>query len=175
MIWGSGWDPLIAQDDEGLLVKRMGEIVDGQYQKYTVSDGKYQQDHFFGVHPKLMEMSRLLTDEHVRTIIRGGHDQEKIYAAYKAAVEHPGAPTVILAKTIKGYGWANGRGQEHRPPAEMIDEDGLRHLRTELGIPLSMTRSVKRLISGRRRTAPRWSTSGNAAKPSAATSPGATS
>ena len=138
VIWGSGWDPLLAQDDEGLLVKRMGEIVDGQYQKYTVSDGKYQRDHFFGVHPKLMEMSKLLTDEHVRTIMRGGHDQEKIYAAYKAAVEHPGAPTVILAKTIKGYGlgeWGEGKNTAHQQ--KMIDEDGLRHLRTELGIPLS--------------------------------------
>ena len=138
VIWGGGWDPLLAMDEEGLLVKRMGEIVDGQYQKYTVSDGKYQRDHFFGVHPKLIAMSKKLTDEHVRTIRRGGHDAEKIYAAYLAAVEHKGAPTVILAKTIKGYGmgeWGEGKNTAHQQ--KVIDEDGLRHLRTRFGIPLS--------------------------------------
>jgi pyruvate dehydrogenase E1 component len=138
VIWGSGWDPLLAMDAEGLLVKRMGEIVDGQYQKYTVSDGKYQREHFFGVHPRLIEMSKILTDEHVRTIRRGGHDTEKIYAAYKAAVEHKGAPTVILAKTIKGYGmgeWGEGKNTAHQQ--KVIDEEGLRHLRTRFGIPLS--------------------------------------
>ncbi|MBM3262715.1 MAG: pyruvate dehydrogenase (acetyl-transferring), homodimeric type [candidate division Zixibacteria bacterium] len=138
VIWGSGWDPLLAMDDEGLLVRRMGEIVDGQYQKYTVSDGKYQREHFFGVHPKLVEMSKMLTDEHVRTIRRGGHDTEKIYAAYRAAVEHKGAPTVVLAKTIKGYGmgeWGEGKNTAHQQ--KIIDEEGLRHLRTRFRIPLS--------------------------------------
>ena len=112
VIWGSGWDPLLAQDDEGLLAKRMGEIVDGQYQKYTVSDGKYQRDHFFGVHPKLMEMSELLTDEHVRTIMRGGHDTDKIYAAYKAAVEHKGAPTVSSQRLLRAMGWESGEKEK---------------------------------------------------------------
>ena len=138
VVWGSGWDPLLAQDHEGLLAKRMTEIVDGQYQKYTVSDGQYQRDHFFGTHPKLMEMSKLLTDEHVRTIRRGGHDTDKIYTAYKAAVEHQGAPTVILAKTIKGYGmgeWGEGKNTAHQQ--KVIGEEGLRHLRTRFSIPLS--------------------------------------
>ena len=138
VVWGSGWDPLLAQDHEGLLAKRMGEIVDGQYQKYTVSDGKYQRDHFFGVDPKLVEMSKLLTDEHIRTIRRGGHDTDKIYAAFKAAVEHKGAPTVILAKTIKGYGmgeWGEGKNTAHQQ--KIIDQEGLRHLRTRFSIPLS--------------------------------------
>ena len=138
VIWGSGWDPLLAQDDEGLLARRMGEIVDGQYQKYTVSDGKYQRDHFFGVHPKLMEMSKLLTDEHVRTIHRGGHDPDKIYAAYESAVGHRGAPTVILAKTIKGYGmgeWGEGRNTAHQQ--KTLDLEALQHMRTRFGIPLS--------------------------------------
>ncbi len=138
VIWGSGWDPLLAQDNEGLLAKRMGEIVDGQYQKYTVSNGKYQRDHFFGVHPKLMEMSKLLTDEHVRTIHRGGHDPDKIYAAYESAVEHQGAPTVILAKTIKGYGmgeWGEGKNTVHQQ--KTLDLEALQHMRTRFGIPLS--------------------------------------
>ena len=90
----------------------MGEIVDGQYQKYTVSDGKYQRDHFFGVHPKLMEMSELLTDEHVRTIMRGGHDTDKIYAAYKAAVEHKGAPTVSSQRLLRAMGWESGEKEK---------------------------------------------------------------
>ena len=138
VIWGSGWDPLLALDDEGLLARRMGEIVDGQYQKYTVSSGEYQRDHFFGVHPKLVEMSKILTDEHVRTIRRGGHDLEKIYAAYKTAVEYRDAPTVILAKTIKGYGmgeWGEGKNTAHQQ--KTLDEDALRHMRTQFGIPLS--------------------------------------
>ncbi|MBT5876551.1 MAG: pyruvate dehydrogenase (acetyl-transferring), homodimeric type, partial [Candidatus Latescibacteria bacterium] len=138
VIWGSGWDPLLARDDEGLLTRRMGEIVDGQYQKYTVSDGKYQRDHFFGVHPKLVEMSKLLTDENVRTINRGGHDVDKIYAAYASAVEHQGAPTVILAKTIKGYGmgeWGEGRNTAHGQ--KLLDQEALQHMRTRFGIPLT--------------------------------------
>ena len=138
VIWGSDWDPLLAQDDEGLLAKRMGELVDGQYQKYSVSDGKYQREHFFGVDPRLMEMSRQLSDEHIRTIRRGGHDPEKVYAAYKAAVEHEGAPSVILAKTIKGYGMGRaGEGTMSTHQLKKLDVDVLREIRTRFGIPIS--------------------------------------
>ena len=138
VIWGSGWDPLLAQDDEGLLVRRMGEIVDGQYQKYSVSSGQYQREHFFGTHPKLVEMSKLLTDEQVRTIRRGGHDPDKVYAAYKAAVEHRGAPSVILAKTIKGYGIGEaGEGTMSTHTLKKLDVDTLRQIRTRFGIPIS--------------------------------------
>ena len=138
VIWGSEWDPLLAQDSEGLLVERMGEIVDGQYQKYTVSSGDYGRQHFFGSDPRLLEMSRQLTDEQIRTIRRGGHDTDKVYAAYKAAVEHRGAPTVILAKTIKGYGMGeSGEGKNTAHLLKRMDEKSLRQLRTRFGIPLS--------------------------------------
>jgi len=101
---GDDWDPLLARDEEGLLVRRMGEVNDGQYQKYTVEDGAYIRKHFFGVHPKLLALVADLTDAKLKKLRRGGHDPDKVFAAYKAAVEHTGSPTVILAKTIKGYG-----------------------------------------------------------------------
>ena len=138
VIWGSDWDPLLAMDRDGRLVKRMGEIVDGQYQKYTVESGAYGRDHFFGVDPHLLELADQLTDEQIRTIRRGGHDPEKVYAAYKAAVEHEGSPTVILAKTIKGYGLggsAEGKNIAHQQ--KRLDEEQLRSFRTRFGIPLS--------------------------------------
>ncbi len=138
VIWGGGWDPLLAMDRDGLLVERMGEIVDGQYQKYTVESGAYGRRHFFGKDPRLLEIASLLTDEQIRTIRRGGHDPDKVYAAYKAAVEHAGSPTVILAKTIKGYGLgesAEGRNIAHQQ--KKLNEEELRRFRTRFGIPLS--------------------------------------
>src|SRR5690554_5563669 len=102
VIWGSDWDPLLEKDKEGKLVKRMGDVLDGQYQKYTVSSGDYIRKHFFGVHPELLKMVEDLTDAKLRKLRRGGHDPEKVYAAYRAAVDHVGSPTVVLAKTIKG-------------------------------------------------------------------------
>ena len=138
VIWGGGWDPLLAMDRDGLLVERMGEIVDGQYQKYTVESGAYGRRHFFGKDPRLLEIASLLTDEHIRTIRRGGHDPDKVYAAYKAAVENAGSPTVILAKTIKGYGLgesAEGRNIAHQQ--KKLNEEELRRFRTRFGIPLS--------------------------------------
>src|SRR3989440_5345716 len=104
VIWGDDWDALLDKDESGLLVKRMGEVVDGQYQKYKASDGKYIRDHFFGKYPELLKLVENLSDEKLRKLRRGGHDPEKVYAAFKAAVDHKGQPTVILAKTIKGYG-----------------------------------------------------------------------
>ncbi len=138
VIWGSGWDPLLAMDHEGLLVERMEQIVDGQYQKYTVSSGAYGREHFFGTHPRLRELGSLLTDEQIRTIRRGGHDPDKVYAAFKAAAEHRGAPTVVLAKTIKGYGMdATGEGRNTAHQLKELDAEGLRQIRTRFGIPLS--------------------------------------
>src|SRR5690554_6659743 len=102
VIWGGDWDPLLAKDHDGLLVARMGDVLDGQYQKYTVSSGDYIRKHFFGVHPELLKMVEDLTDAKLRKLRRGGHDPEKVYAAYRAAVDHVGSPTVVLAKTIKG-------------------------------------------------------------------------
>ncbi|MGH7886725.1 MAG: pyruvate dehydrogenase (acetyl-transferring), homodimeric type, partial [Candidatus Binatia bacterium] len=104
VIWGSDWDALLAADEKGLLLKRMEEAVDGEYQKYTVEPGSYTRKNFFGKYPELVEMVNHLTDDQIHGLLRGGHDPMKVYAAYKAAVEHKGGPTVILAKTVKGYG-----------------------------------------------------------------------
>jgi len=138
VVWGSDWDPLLSQDTQGLLVKRMGEVVDGQYQKYTVEDGKYIRDHFFNGDPRLLKLARGLTDEQLRKIKRGGHDPEKVYAAYHAAVNHEGQPTVILAKTIKGYGLGeSGEGKNITHQQKKLNEDELREFRTRFGIPIS--------------------------------------
>ena len=138
VIWGSDWDPLLAMDDEGLLARRMGELVDGQYQKYSVSSGAHQREHFFGVDERLMRMSQQLTDEQIRTIRRGGHDPDKVYAAFKAAVEFEGAPSVVLAKTIKGYGMGEvGEGRMTAHQQKKLDVDILRQIRSRFGIPLS--------------------------------------
>src|SRR5262249_57087457 len=115
--WGDDWDPLLAKDTNGMLVQRMGEVTDGQYQKYTVSSGEYIRQHFFGTRPELLELVRDLTDAKLRKLRRGGHDPEKVYAAYRAAVEHRGGATGVLAKTIKGYGLGGaGAGPERGPP-----------------------------------------------------------
>lgn len=138
VIWGSDWDQLLAMDEDGLLARRMGELVDGQYQKYSVSDGDYQRNHFFGVDERLMKISLHLTDEHIRTIRRGGHDPDKVYAAYRAALEFRGSPSVVLAKTIKGYGMGEaGEGRMGAHQQKKLDTDALRKIRTRFGIPLS--------------------------------------
>lgn len=138
VIWGSDWDPLLAKDKDGILVKRMEETVDGQYQKYSVESGKYIREHFFGVDPRLLEMVKHLSDEQLRKLRRGGHDPEKVYAAYKAAVEHKGAPTVILAKTIKGYGLGeSGEGKNITHQQKKLNEEELREFRSRFGIPIS--------------------------------------
>lgn len=138
VIWGSDWDPLLAQDHEGVLVKRMGEVVDGEFQKYTVSSGEYVREHFFGVDPRLQEMASQLSDEQIRKMRRGGHDPVKVYAAYKAAVEHKGSPTVILAKTIKGYGLGeSGEGKNITHQQKKLNEEELREFRSRFGIPIS--------------------------------------
>jgi pyruvate dehydrogenase E1 component len=138
VIWGEDWDPLLAKDDEGLLVKRMNEVVDGQYQKYVVMPGGYIRDHFFGADPKLAEMVAHLSDEKLKKLRRGGHDPEKVYAAYAAAMQCHGKPTVIIAKTIKGYGLGEvGEGRNVTHQQKKLNEDELRAFRTRFGIPIS--------------------------------------
>ena len=138
VVWGSDWDPLLDNDVDGKLVKRMGEVVDGQYQKYTVSDGDYIRQHFFGADPDVLKMVEHLSDEVMQKIRRGGHDPEKVYAAYHAAVNHKGAPTVILAKTVKGYGLGEaGEGKNVAHNQKKIAEDELKAFRTRFNIPVS--------------------------------------
>ena len=137
-IWGSDWDPLLERDTDGALVARMNEVVDGQYQKYTVESGAYIREHFFGKSPELRKLVEHLSDEQLRKLRRGGHDPEKVYAAYKAAVEHVGSPTVILAKTIKGYGLGEaGEGRNVTHQQKQLNEDELREFRTRFGIPIA--------------------------------------
>jgi pyruvate dehydrogenase E1 component len=138
VVWGDDWDPLLAADHDGILLKRMEEVVDGQYQKYTVESGAYIRDHFFGADPRLKEMVEHLSDEQLRRLRRGGHDPEKVYNAYRAAVEHRGSPTVILAKTIKGYGLGeSGEGKNITHKQTKLNEEELREFRTRFGIPIS--------------------------------------
>src|SRR5436190_1780773 len=138
VIWGSDWDELLARDNSGLLLKRMEETVDGEFQKYSVEPGSYIRRHFFGKHPELLEMVNHLTDEQIRKMYRGGHDTRKVYAAYKAAMEHKGQPTVILAKTIKGYGLGEaGEGRNITHGQKKLNEKELREFRARFNIPMS--------------------------------------
>jgi len=138
VIWGDDWDELFEKDTTGLLVKRMGECVDGQYQKYKASSGAYIREHFFGKYPELLPLVDHLSDEKLEKMRRGGHDPEKVYAAYKAAVEHKGQPTVILAKTVKGYGLGDaGEGRNIAHNKKKVEIDTLMHFRNRFGIPLS--------------------------------------
>lgn len=138
VIWGDDWDPLLAKDHRGLLVKRMGQIVDGEYQKFTVESGAYIREHFFGGDARLLDMASHLSDDQLRRMRRGGHDPEKVYAAYKAAVEQTEQPTVILAKTIKGYGLGeHGEGRNVTHKQKELNEEELREFRARFGIPIS--------------------------------------
>jgi pyruvate dehydrogenase E1 component len=136
--WGGDWDPLLEKDEYGLLVERMNEVVDGQYQKYSVSDGKFIREDFFGKDPRIRELVKQLSDEQLAKLKRGGHDPEKVYAAFQAAVNHRGAPTVILAKTIKGYGLGeSGEGKNITHQQKKLNEQELREFRSRFGIPIS--------------------------------------
>ena len=138
VIWGDEWDPLLDKDDQGLLVKRMNEVVDGQYQKYVVMPGGYIREHFFGADPQLLEMVSHLSDEKLKKLRRGGHDPEKVYAAYAAAMKCHGKPTVIIAKTIKGYGLGEvGEGRNVTHQQKKLNEEELRAFRSRFGIPIS--------------------------------------
>tara|TARA_B100000959_G_scaffold131265_1_gene137590 strand:- start:9118 stop:11778 length:2661 start_codon:yes stop_codon:yes gene_type:complete len=138
VIWGSYWDPLIARDTSGLLYKRMEECVDGEYQAYKAKDGAYVREHFFGKYPELKEMVANMSDEDIWRLNRGGHDPHKVYAAYHAAVNHNGQPTVILAKTVKGYGMGEaGEGQNFTHQQKKMGEDSLKHFRDRFSIPIT--------------------------------------
>jgi pyruvate dehydrogenase E1 component len=137
VIWGSDWDTLIQSDRDGLLVKRMGEISDGQYQKYFVESGAYFRQNFFGTDPRLLKMVEHLSDEQLARMRLGGHDPIKVHAAYKAAVEHRGQPTIILAKTIKGYGLGEaGEGKNITHQQKKLNDDELSMFRSRFGIPI---------------------------------------
>ncbi len=137
VIWGGDWDPLLAQDREGLLIKRMEEVPDGQYQKYSVAGGEYIRKDFFGKYPELAKMVRDYSADQLFKLRRGGHDPQKVYAAYKAAVEHQGSPTVILAKTVKGYGLGEaGEGRNVTHQQKKLNEEELRLFRSRFGIPI---------------------------------------
>jgi pyruvate dehydrogenase E1 component len=144
VIWGDDWDGMLAKDKSGLLVQRMGEVVDGEYQKYAVMPGSYVREHFFGKYPELEELASHLSDEKLKRLRRGGHDPEKVYAAYKFAVEAKGKPTVILAQTIKGYGLGEaGEGRNVSHQQKKLNEAELREFRTRFGIPISDEEVVK--------------------------------
>jgi pyruvate dehydrogenase E1 component len=138
LIWGSNWDPLLARDTTGILRQRMEECVDGEYQDFKSKDGAYVREHFFGKYPELAAMVSDMTDEQIWALNRGGHDPAKIYAAYKAAVEHTGQPTVILAKTVKGYGMGEaGEGQNITHQQKKMAENALRVFRNRFGLPIA--------------------------------------
>jgi len=137
VIWGSYWDPLLAKDKEGLLQQVMMDTVDGEYQNYKANDGAYVRKHFFGKHPKLLEMVSRMSDDDIWRLNRGGHDPHKIYAAFSAASRHKGQPTVILVKTIKGYGMgkvAEGRNTAHQ--TKKLDDMTIHEFRDRFGIPI---------------------------------------
>jgi pyruvate dehydrogenase E1 component len=137
VIWGKDWDPLLAKDKDGLLVKRMGEVVDGEYQKYAVESGEYLRKHFWGKYPQLLEMVKHLSDDDLKKLTLGGHDPVKVYNAYKAAVEHKGQPTVLLIRTIKGYGLGDaGEGKNITHQQKKLTEDELRAVRERFSIPV---------------------------------------
>ena len=137
VIWGAGWDELLARDVDGVLVNKMNSTVDGEFQKYAVESGDYIREHFFGPDPRLRRLVEHLSDDELRTLPRGGHDYRKVYAAYKMAVEHEGSPTVILAKTIKG--WTLGTTIESRNATHQIKKltaGELKVFRDRLQLPI---------------------------------------
>ena len=138
VIWGGYWDPLLAKDKHGLLRKRMEEVVDGDYQNYKAKDGAYVREHFFGKYPELKAMVANMTDEDIWRLNRGGHDPHKVYAAYAAAMKHSGQPTVILTKTVKGYGMGEaGEGQNTTHSQKKMNVDALRAFTKRFNIPLT--------------------------------------
>ncbi len=137
VIWGPGWDALLAKDKEGILKKVMMETVDGEYQNYKAKDGAYVRKHFFGKHPKLLEMVANMTDDDIWRLTRGGHDPHKIYAAFKVAQEHKGQPTVLLVKTIKGFGMGkHGEARNTAHQTKKLSDEAVREMRDRYSIPI---------------------------------------
>jgi len=138
LIWGSDWDPLFARDREGVILRRLHETVDGEFQTYAATDGRFNREHFFNKYPELKALVADLTDDDIDRLKRGGHDPIKIYSAYHAAVEHKGQPTVILAQTKKGYGmgtWGQGKMGTHQQ--KKLDDEALKAFRERFSLPLS--------------------------------------
>ncbi|MYM68644.1 pyruvate dehydrogenase (acetyl-transferring), homodimeric type [Pseudoduganella sp. FT55W] len=137
VIWGPGWDALLQKDKEGILRKVMMETVDGEYQNYKAKDGAYVRKHFFGKHPKLLEMVANMTDDDIWRLTRGGHDPHKIYAAFKVAQEHKGQPTVLLVKTIKGFGMGkHGEARNTAHNTKKLTDEAVREMRDRYSIPI---------------------------------------
>ncbi len=137
VVWGGYWDPLLARDKSGLLLKRMEECVDGDYQAYKAKGGAYTREHFFGKYPELLDLVANMSDEDIWRLNRGGHDPLKVYAAYAEAMEHRGQPTVILAKTVKGYGMGvAGEGQNITHQQKKMGDEALRAFRDRFNIPI---------------------------------------
>ncbi len=138
VVWGSEWDPIIARDRTGILLHRMNETVDGEYQKYAVEDGAYLREHFFGKYPELLKLVEDYSDEQLTKLRRGGHDPLKVYAAYKAATETKGVPTVVLVKTVKGYGLGEaGEGMNITHGQKKLKAKHLLEFRTRFNLPFS--------------------------------------
>ncbi len=137
VIWGSNWDDLLARDKEGVLQRIMMETVDGEYQNYKAKDGAYVRKHFFGKDPRALELVANMSDDDIWRLLRGGHDPHKIYAAYKAAQEHKGQPTVLLVKTVKGYGMGkSGEARNTAHQTKKLDDQAIREMRDRFGIPI---------------------------------------
>ena len=138
VVWGSKWDPLLAKDQSGKLRQIMEETVDGEYQKIKSMDGKYVRDTFFGKHPETAEMVANMSDDEIWHLNRGGHDPLKVYAAYDAATNHKGGPTIILAKTVKGFGMGTaGEGQNTAHQQKKLDIEELKKFRDRFNIPIT--------------------------------------
>ncbi|MBZ0104220.1 MAG: pyruvate dehydrogenase (acetyl-transferring), homodimeric type [Sulfuricella denitrificans] len=138
VVWGRHWDALLAKDTKGLLLKRMEECVDGDYQNYKAKDGAYVRQHFFGKYPELLEMVANMSDDDIWRLNRGGHDPFKVYTAYAAATKHTGQPTVVLAKTVKGYGMGtSGEGQNITHQAKKMSDASLKAFRDRFNIPIA--------------------------------------
>jgi pyruvate dehydrogenase E1 component len=138
LLWGSDWDPLFARDEDGVLLKRLHETVDGEFQTYAATDGRFNREHFFNKYPELRELVADMSDEDIDRLKRGGHDPVKIHASYHAALHHKGQPTVILAQTKKGYGmglWGQGKMGTHQQ--KKLDDEALRAFRDRFALPLS--------------------------------------
>jgi len=137
VIWGSQWDPLLAQDKDGILQRVMMETVDGEYQNYKAKDGAYVRKHFFGKHPKLLEMVSKMSDDDIWRLTRGGHDPHKIYAAFKNAQENKGSPTVLLVKTVKGFGMGkSGEARNTAHQTKKLDDQAIRDMRDRFNIAI---------------------------------------
>ena len=138
LLWGSDWDALFARDEDGVLLKRLHETVDGEFQTYAATDGRFNREHFFNKYPELRELIAGMSDDDIDRLRRGGHDPVKIYAAYHAAAHYKGQPTVILAKTKKGYGMGNwGQGRMGTHQQKKPDDEALREFRDRFALPLS--------------------------------------